>query len=53
VLEDDKSEWRLTGDWILETQSALQLPGLARAAGNIDLHPDAGRKSGQPVAGQR
>ena len=53
VLEDDKSEWRLTGDWILETQSALQLPGLARAAGNIDLHPDAGRKSGQPDGAQR
>lgn len=43
VLEDDKSEWRLTGDWIVDKQSALQLPGLARAAGRIDLHPDAGK----------
>jgi hypothetical protein len=26
VLEDDKNEWRLTGDWIVEKNSSLHLP---------------------------
>jgi hypothetical protein len=43
VLEDEKREWRLTGDWTLEKQSILQLPGAVKAAGSIDLHPDTGR----------
>jgi hypothetical protein len=43
ALEDDKREWRLTGDWSIETGSSLQLPAAVKAAGSIDLHPDSGR----------
>jgi hypothetical protein len=43
ALEDDKREWRLTGDWTIETGSTLQLPAVVKAAGSIDLHPDGGR----------
>lgn len=30
VLEDDKKEWRLTGDWIVEKSSSLHLPASAK-----------------------
>jgi len=53
VLEDDQREWRLTGDWVVEQQSSLQLPGVAKASGSVDLHPDSGRSQGKEGAAQR
>jgi hypothetical protein len=44
ALEDEKREWRLTGDWIVEKQPVLQLPSVASAHGAIDRHADHGRK---------
>ena len=44
VLEDEQREWRLAGDWAIDRQSTLQLPGASDVAGGIDLHPDHGRK---------
>lgn len=32
ALEDEKSEWRLTGDWNVEKSKSLQLPDEAKAA---------------------
>ncbi len=43
VLEDDKREWRLAGDWTIEKQSVLQLPAAVKTPGSIDLHPDHAR----------
>lgn len=40
VLEDDKHEWRLTGDWIVEKQSTLQLGSAAQAEGVSDVQSD-------------
>ena len=31
VLEDEKSEWRLSGDWIIEAAASLHLPVAAKA----------------------
>jgi hypothetical protein len=50
ALEDDKGEWRLTGDWVIDQQSTLQLPSAVKAAGAIDLHPDSGRRSDKAAA---
>jgi hypothetical protein len=47
ALEDDKHEWRLTGDWTIEAGSTLKLPAAAKTAGSIDLHPDSGRVPGE------
>jgi uncharacterized protein len=30
VLEDDKSEWRVTGDWVVEKNQSLHLPVMAK-----------------------
>jgi hypothetical protein len=32
ALEDEKSQWRLTGNWNLEKSASLRLPGEAQAA---------------------
>ncbi len=32
ALEDEKSEWRLTGDWSIEKNASLRLPDEAKAA---------------------
>lgn len=44
ALEDDQRAWRLTADWVIERQSTLQMPSAVKAAGDIDLHVDHGRK---------
>jgi hypothetical protein len=32
ALEDEKSEWRLTGDWLVENNTSLRLPAVDAAA---------------------
>ncbi len=34
VLEDDKNDWRLTGDWLMSNNASLHLPVRAKAAEN-------------------
>lgn len=40
VLEDDKHEWRLAGDWVAEKQSALRLGAAAKTEGVSDVQSD-------------
>lgn len=44
ALEDDKREWRLTGEWVIEKQSTLHMPTATAAPGIVDRHVDHGRK---------
>ena len=40
VLEDEKNEWRLTGDWIMDKNASLHLPVVAKGAVNSVAVPD-------------
>ncbi|MFZ4537693.1 FixH family protein [Propionivibrio sp.] len=40
VLEDEKAEWRLTGDWIIEKNASLRLPAEAKAVVGLGVKSD-------------
>ena len=40
VVEDEKAEWRLTGDWINEKNASLRLPAEAKAVVGLGVQSD-------------